>query len=191
MTFLSIATKGKPTTNNIPRFHCLLVGHCVSFILQLAWLISSFVKLHRKVHNLSSDIVSEIMCGCQRKDMSRTSEMSMASICEWGESNVVNFTQLQSFSLLSSIYTPTHKFQLYMAGRKRINETLWWEFFWDPSQWWDHRSENVTEIFLLFTFLFAWLCSKSWYFILGYHGSLLCKLWKIAWLMRFDVDFWS
>jgi len=159
MKLLSIATKGKPTTNNIPRFHCLLltdvdhlvlqfvslvlhlVGLFVSFVLQLAWSISSFVKLHRKVHNLSSDIVLEIMGGCQRKDMSRTSEMSMASMSEWGESDVVNLTQLQSFTLLSSIYTPTHKFQLYMAGRKRINETLWQEFFWDPLQWWDHRFE--------------------------------------------------
>jgi hypothetical protein len=24
-------------------------------------------------------------------------------------------------------------------------EKLWWEFFLDPSQWRDHRSEKVTE----------------------------------------------
>jgi hypothetical protein len=29
------------------------------------------------------------------------------------------------------------------AGQKSIVEKLWLEFFSDPSQWWDHRSEKV------------------------------------------------
>jgi hypothetical protein len=31
-----------------------------------------------------------------------------------------------------------------MAGQKRVVEKLWREFFSDPSQWWDHRSEKVS-----------------------------------------------
>ncbi|CAM6018974.1 unnamed protein product, partial [Sphagnum balticum] len=27
-------------------------------------------------------------------------------------------------------------------GQKRVIEKLWQEFFLDPSQWWDHRSEK-------------------------------------------------
>jgi hypothetical protein len=30
-----------------------------------------------------------------------------------------------------------------VAGQKRVIEKLWQEFFLDPSQWWDHRSEKV------------------------------------------------
>jgi hypothetical protein len=29
------------------------------------------------------------------------------------------------------------------AGQKRIVENRWREFFADPSQWWDHRSQKV------------------------------------------------
>jgi hypothetical protein len=30
------------------------------------------------------------------------------------------------------------------GGQKRVVEKLWREFFSDPSQWWDHRSEKVS-----------------------------------------------
>jgi hypothetical protein len=31
------------------------------------------------------------------------------------------------------------------AGQRWIVEKLWQEFFSDPSQWWDHRSEKVNK----------------------------------------------
>ncbi len=31
----------------------------------------------------------------------------------------------------------------FLVGRERFVERLWWEFFSDPSQWWDHRSAKV------------------------------------------------
>ncbi len=30
-----------------------------------------------------------------------------------------------------------------MAGQKRVVEKVWWEFFSNPSQWSDHRSEKA------------------------------------------------
>jgi hypothetical protein len=35
-------------------------------------------------------------------------------------------------------------------------ENLWREFFSDPSQWWDHRSEKVTEHQILSEFPCQW-----------------------------------
>jgi hypothetical protein len=37
------------------------------------------------------------------------------------------------------------KFLLFVTGQKRSIEKLWREFFSDPSQWWDHRSEKVAK----------------------------------------------
>jgi hypothetical protein len=33
-------------------------------------------------------------------------------------------------------------FSLVLGGQR---EKLWWEFFLDPSQWWDHRPKKVIE----------------------------------------------
>jgi hypothetical protein len=50
-------------------------------------------------------------------------------------------------------------------------EKLWREFFSDPSQWWDHRSEKVTRsIFLVILLLMQEVC--EWLIVLG-SGSLV------------------
>ncbi len=38
-----------------------------------------------------------------------------------------------------------HQPQLSHYTARGQREKLWREFFLDPSQWWDHRSENVSE----------------------------------------------
>jgi hypothetical protein len=50
-------------------------------------------------------------------------------------------------------------------------EKLWQEFFSDPSQWWDRRSEKVTSsIFLVILLLMQEFC--EWLIVLG-SGSLV------------------
>jgi hypothetical protein len=50
-------------------------------------------------------------------------------------------------------------------------EKLWREFFSDPSQWWDHRSEKVTRsIFLVILLLMQEV--SEWLIVLG-SGSLV------------------
>jgi hypothetical protein len=47
--------------------------------------------------------------------------------------------------LCSAEWTPkkTAALKGHGSGQKLIVEKLWREFFSDPSQWWDHRSEKV------------------------------------------------
>jgi hypothetical protein len=55
-------------------------------------------------------------------------------------------SQLRFANLLAEFCTPIYFFLcvICMAGQKRKSvEKLWREFFSDPSQWWDHRSEKV------------------------------------------------
>ncbi len=58
-------------------------------------------------------------------------------------------------------------------------EKLWQEFFSDPSQWWDHRSEKVTRsIFLVILLLMQEFC--EWLIVLG-SGSLAgCEDWSVG-----------
>jgi hypothetical protein len=58
-----------------------------------------------------------------------------------------------------------------MAGQKRIVEKLWREFFSDPSQWWDHRSEKVSgytlrAVVAILTVLLLAACCCSWLSVL-------------------------
>lgn len=39
-----------------------------------------------------------------------------------------------------------HQSGLSMTDKKTIVEERWREFFADPSQWWDHRSEKVIRL---------------------------------------------
>jgi hypothetical protein len=52
--------------------------------------------------------------------------------------NVVNVTTKESPHEVVHL-SPVPAFH---TGKK---EKLWQEFFSDPSQWWDHRSDKVTE----------------------------------------------
>jgi hypothetical protein len=56
------------------------------------------------------------------------------------------FVSLRGLPLLALVWGSSwisHQFLLFVADQKRVVEKRWREFFLDPSQWWDHRSEKV------------------------------------------------
>jgi hypothetical protein len=61
---------------------------------------------------------------------------------------------------------------VFLAGQKRIVEELWQKFFSDPSQWWDHRSENVSGDYLSITVRVITLFVNVWHCKYSVHGWL-------------------
>jgi hypothetical protein len=58
---------------------------------------------------------------------------------------------------MRSNYMIWNERKFFSAGGQR--EKLWRDFFLDPSQWWDHRSEKVTEHQILSEFTCQWIHS--------------------------------
>lgn len=65
-----------------------------------------------------------------------------------------------------------------MAGRKWVVEKRWLEFFSDPSQWWDNRSEKVTRNMILVITTFPILIQRHMCLISG--GFVHCCSWIVS-----------
>jgi hypothetical protein len=74
------------------------------------------------------------------------SSSSSSFVCHAQERLLFVSSAVRPLALLCSAeWTPTKAAALkgHGSGQKLIVEKLWREFFSDPSQWWDHRSEKV------------------------------------------------
>ncbi|CAM6129666.1 unnamed protein product [Calypogeia fissa] len=76
--------------------------------------------------------------------MAATRELAPAAARRWSVfSVVIGFRLCHKLKFSTGRDVPAPAADPFVAGRKRVVEKLWREFFSDPSQWWDHRSDKA------------------------------------------------